>query len=901
MSLPLVHLLEDPNDNESKLWKMLRSQQQALEGTGAPLAGWGDSSGSTGQGDAITGAGSGPVGISSPIDSLVPPQEITELAAVPITGAAGGGMGWSWVGPNKELYVASEDGAGNPSEVFRVVESTITQIPPVDPLNLGYLIFPGYSDEPSYLKGFSGGVPLYLSIRKGKQVALVGHNFTQRVWTKLGNRIYSVNADADFTLCREYDADSGVMLRELPIFTGLGSAISLQATPNFLWMFNSVGTLYKFDRTSLTLLETTILDANAVCCEVINETVVYFFSRNNATSASLKYLHDGVIHNVDTDIATSFDTADIKNNPFVRFSSGVFYMSNRARSTLYRFGTLTMPGESAASEILLLGENGQITPDNERIATLDTINRRVGINTGAPSATVDIWSSDKQDVPILSLHSPNTDILIDLFSGSSVIENLRIVGKTTVSPATGFDFYTTDSSSILRKRVFIGDTIGFFTGNDLLRWQVNATGELVGQVTGGGTIVGGTASGDVLALQGSNHVNGGLITLNNDVITGIAASGRAVSVSPTISTGNSGVIGLGVFPNFTGAGDSPQGLSARPTFTPTVSIGATYGFLGLNTQAPPVGVTVSEAIGMLTQHVYNDVAGAVTLGTGLYVATPSVLGALVPSNQTGIYINNQGAGGITRSIGLHVVAQSGSTTNIDILSPSITGGIAAGSTLTLRATAGVGVGSEAIILQVGSNGALEALRVGQANSQSVVAIGTTVLDITNASTLDARLIVAGAGVAHNVQIIRHTTVGGGGGILTISATRGAGANTHSALQAGDGIGTLSFTGSDGVRYIAGATITTNVATTFTTDSAICNMVFAVNDGSSATTPPVNMTLSPASILTFAKTTARIDLSAGTGRVFKFVADATDPTGGGGAAAGRIPIDIAGTLRYIPYY
>ncbi len=35
--------------------------------------------------------------------------------------------------------------------------------------------------------------------------------------------------------------------------------------------------------------------------------------------------------------------------------------------------------------------------------------------------------------------------------------------------------------------------------------------------------------------------------------------------------------------------------------------------------------------------------------------------------------------------------------------------------------------------------------------------------------------------------------------------------------------------------------------------------------------------------------------------FKFVADATDPTGGGGAATGRIAIDIGGSTVYIPYY
>lgn len=36
-------------------------------------------------------------------------------------------------------------------------------------------------------------------------------------------------------------------------------------------------------------------------------------------------------------------------------------------------------------------------------------------------------------------------------------------------------------------------------------------------------------------------------------------------------------------------------------------------------------------------------------------------------------------------------------------------------------------------------------------------------------------------------------------------------------------------------------------------------------------------------------------------VFELPADATDPTGGGGAAAGRIPVKIGGVTKYIPYY
>lgn len=169
---------------------------------------------------------------------------------------------------------------------------------------------------------------------------------------------------------------------------------------------------------------------------------------------------------------------------------------------------------------------------------------------------------------------------------------------------------------------------------------------------------------------------------------------------------------------------------------------------------------------------------------------------------------------------------------------TLIGGTAAADDLTLRATAGVGAGSEAIILQVGSNGALEALRAGQANSQSVISVGTSVLDITNASTLEPRFIVSGAGTAHNAQIIRHTTVGGGGATFTLSGTRGAGANTHTsgALQAADGIGQLEFSGSDGTRFITAALIRAVVETTFTTDTPPSYLSLMTNSGSSPSSP-----------------------------------------------------------------
>jgi hypothetical protein len=74
-------------------------------------------------------------------------------------------------------------------------------------------------------------------------------------------------------------------------------------------------------------------------------------------------------------------------------------------------------------------------------------------------------------------------------------------------------------------------------------------------------------------------------------------------------------------------------------------------------------------------------------------------------------------------------------------------------------------------------------------------------------------------------------------------------------------------------------------TTLTGTATMANALTIENDGS----------------IVLSKTGARVDVSAGTGRVFKTPVDNTDPTGGGGAATGRIAIDVGGNLRYIPYY
>ncbi|MDO8712985.1 MAG: hypothetical protein Q7K13_00670, partial [Polynucleobacter sp.] len=189
---------------------------------------------------------------------------------------------------------------------------------------------------------------------------------------------------------------------------------------------------------------------------------------------------------------------------------------------------------------------------------------------------------------------------------------------------------------------------------------------LLGRASGQ-TAIGGTASLETLALQGSSHADGGKITLNSDTITGLVEDAAAVMVNPTISTTSVNVAAFAVKPTFTGAATSPQGFLALPTFQPSASIATTLGFIGIAKAETPAGVTITSHIGYYGRSDYAGTTGAVTSGYTMYIATPDAPSTLKPGTQYGINIENQGLSGMTTAYGLRIAPQSGATTNIGAL------------------------------------------------------------------------------------------------------------------------------------------------------------------------------------------------------------------------------------------
>jgi len=153
------------------------------------------------------------------------------------------------------------------------------------------------------------------------------------------------------------------------------------------------------------------------------------------------------------------------------------------------------------------------------------------------------------------------------------------------------------------------------------------------------------------------------------------------------------------------------------------------------------------------------------------------------------------------------------------------------ATIISTKTSGVGglsvTGDASGILQLASADGTTALTI---NASQNVGIGTSSPTPTNASNIVPKLVVTGTGAAHGIQSIRTVNPGGGGAQIIASTTRGTDANSYTALQLNDGIGTLSFNGTDGTQFIAAATIVSAVDGAVSTNNVLGRLVFGTSAG-----------------------------------------------------------------------
>jgi hypothetical protein len=228
--------------------------------------------------------------------------------------------------------------------------------------------------------------------------------------------------------------------------------------------------------------------------------------------------------------------------------------------------------------------------------------------------------------------------------------------------------------------------------------------------------------------------------------------------------------GTGSAVAFTPAGTSGQFLTSAAAGTPTWTTPSSIAVTSFS--AGTTGLTPSSAT-----------TGAVTLAGTLAVANggtnASVAGIAAFNNITGYT-----AAGATGTTSTNLVFSTSPTLVTPVFTTSARfplhiGGTGTTSTLTLRATSGVGAAGADIIFQVGNNGATEAMRVLNSGN---VGIGTASpsykLQVSGAGTTTAFASTTDtSGVA--VGRFRASYTGGGGGVTSAVD-----------LRAGDGYGYL---------------------------------------------------------------------------------------------------------------
>jgi hypothetical protein len=172
------------------------------------------------------------------------------------------------------------------------------------------------------------------------------------------------------------------------------------------------------------------------------------------------------------------------------------------------------------------------------------------------------------------------------------------------------------------------------------------------------------------------------------IITGSAQNGQAViRARPTfIVTAPTNVAGLDMVPTFV--------TNANMTNVRGAVIGGFF--------QPSTGTTITTADAIDYVDVYAPAAGAITNGRVVDISSPLVQGTVVPVNQYGLEVNNEGVAGITNTYGIFIDSQSGSTYNFPFIVQSGNSGF--GTTTPTAALVSVAASTTAQTVENGYQG-----------------------------------------------------------------------------------------------------------------------------------------------------------------------------------------------------
>jgi hypothetical protein len=303
---------------------------------------------------------------------------------------------------------------------------------------------------------------------------------------------------------------------------------------------------------------------------------------------------------------------------------------------------------------------------------------------GAADAPVTVLANNGSDAQLARTRGALTFRVGDFFSGNDT-EQMRLtedgnLGLGTTQPKTRLDV-----AGMIRAREGLmfsdGSTLNVNENGVLTRTSADGvtpsvvtTQNKIAKFTDTAGSVGDSVMAESAGKIGINTVsptqaldvlNGRIVTTGSQTLA--STSDSMIEVKSTITNNGLAQSAIKARNTFDGSGDFVTGLDAAPTFAPSASISTAQGFVAAAFFAPPPGVTITNAIGGASATVYNNVSGAVTNGTAFNIVSPFVFGALKPTTQYGLHINNQGIAGTTNTYGLFVDAQSGSTNNVSAI------------------------------------------------------------------------------------------------------------------------------------------------------------------------------------------------------------------------------------------
>jgi hypothetical protein len=202
---------------------------------------------------------------------------------------------------------------------------------------------------------------------------------------------------------------------------------------------------------------------------------------------------------------------------------------------------------------------------------------------------------------------------------------------------------------------------------------------------GGQVLIGDTASAGDLTLQSTAHATRGtvkIVDVLNSTTERTLLLGAINTVSfftnvpaleeigGTITANTTGTPALLISTIFNGSAAHVTGLWVNPVFQPSASATPLRGMFVTPIFDPATGKTIAQARVMEFTGVTGSNGGAITTLVGCEVGGPS-LGTVVPTNVTGLQIDNQGVASVTTAIGLQIVAQSGATNNFTMSLPVV--------------------------------------------------------------------------------------------------------------------------------------------------------------------------------------------------------------------------------------